>query len=147
MRNFRFAWFACLTLLLSGCGDPDSPEQRVRSVIAEMEIAAEARDVGDVTQWLAPDYRDAHGNSVDDIARALRGYFIANQSVHLLTRIQEITFPNEDEARATVLVGMVGRDADAANAWDLAAELYEFEIALLYSDEEWRVSWAEWRRN
>ena len=147
MRNFRFAWFAWLTLLLSGCGDPDSPEQRVRSVIAEMEIAAEARDVGDVTQWLAPHYRDAHGNSVDDIARALRGYFIGNQSVHLLTRIQEITFPNEDEARATVLVGMVGRDAAAANAWDLAAELYEFEIALLYLDEEWRVSWAEWRRN
>lgn len=147
MRNFRFAWFAWLTLLLWGCGDPDSPEQRVRSVIAEMEIAAEARDVGDVTQWLAPHYRDAHGNSVDDIARALRGYFIANQSVHLLTRIQEITFPNEDEARATVLVGMVGRDAAAANAWDLAAELYEFEIALLYLDEEWRVSWAEWRRN
>jgi len=42
---------------------------------------------------------------------------------------------------------MVSREADAANAWELAADLNEFEIALAQEDGEWRVNWARWRRN
>ena len=41
----------------------------------------------------------------------LAGYFIANQSIHLLTRIDKIDFPASDEARLQVTVGMVGREA------------------------------------
>jgi hypothetical protein len=134
-------------LAFSGCGDGDSPEQRVREVIAQMEAAAEARDTGDVTEHLSPDYRDAHGNSLEDVQPLLRGYFIANQSIRLLTRIDELTFPQPGEARATVLVAMVSREADATNAWELAAELNEFEITLLDDDGKWQVSWARWRRN
>ena len=145
--RLRF-WFVTVALsLLSACGDDDSPEQRVRELIAQVEVAAEARDASEVTQWLSPAYRDAHGNSNDDVKRLLRGYFIANQSIRLLTRVEELTFPNPGEARAKVLVGMVSREADAANAWELAADLNEFEIALAQEDGEWRVNWARWRRN
>ncbi len=143
----RFLFVMLALTLLSACGDDDSPEQRVRELIAEVELAAEARDTGEVTQWLSPAYRDAHGNSTDEVKRLLRGYFIANQSISLLTRVEELTFPSPGEARATVLVGMVSREADAANAWELAADLNEFEIALAEEDGEWRVTWARWRRN
>ena len=145
--RLRF-WFVTVALsLLSGCGDDDSPEQRVRELIAQVEVAAEARDTSDVTQWLSPAYRDAHGNDIDEVKRLLRGYFIANQSIRLLTRVEELTFPNPGEARANVLVGMVSREADAANAWELAADLNEFEIALAEEDGQWRVTWARWRRS
>ncbi len=145
--RLRFLFVMLALTLLSACGDDDSPEQRVRELIAEVELAAEARDTGEVTQWLSPAYRDAHGNSTQDVKRLLRGYFIANQSISLLTRVEELTFPNPREARATVLVGMVSREADAASAWELAADLNEFEIALAEEDGEWRVTWARWRRN
>jgi hypothetical protein len=145
--RLRFLFVTVALSLLSACGDDDSPEQRVRELIAQVEAAAEARDTSEVTQWLSPAYRDAHGNSIDDVKRLLRGYFIANQSISLLTRVEELTFPNPGEARATVLVGMVSREADAANAWELAADLNEFEIALAEEDGEWRVTWARWRRN
>lgn len=135
-----------LAAQLSACGDPQSPEQQVRAVIDQMEMAAESRDVGDVVGLLSPGYRDAFANDREEVGQRVRGYFVLNQSIHLLTRIQDITFPSEDEARASVLVGMVGRDADAANAWQLAADLYEFDLALLREDGEWKVSWAEWRR-
>ena len=135
-----------LAAQLSACGDPQSPEQQVRAVIDQMEMAAESRDVGDVVGLLSPGYRDAFANDREEAGQRVRGYFVLNQSIHLLTRIQDITFPSEDEARASVLVGMVGRDADAANAWQLAADLYEFDLALLREDGEWKVSWAEWRR-
>jgi hypothetical protein len=142
--SFLLAMFAFS--LLTACAEDDSPEQRVREVIAEVETSAEARDTGDVLRWLSPEYRDAHGNDIKDVERLLRGYFIANQSINLLTRVEELTFPNPGEARAKVLVGMVGREADAANAWDLAADLNEFEVALIEDQGEWRVTWARWRR-
>ena len=136
----------CFVITLAGCGDADSPEQQVRDVIGQMELAAEARDVGDLMEHLSEDYRDPNGLGPQEAARYARGYFIANQSIHLLTRVEEIEFPTEGEARAKVLVGMVGRDADAAGKWDLAADLYEFNVALRRENEEWKVSFAEWLR-
>lgn len=131
---------------LTSCGDADSPESQVRQVIDKMEIAAESRDVGELAEHLSSEYRDLNGMSSDEATRYARGYFIANQSIHLLTRIEQIEFPLPDEARARVLVGMVGRDGDAAGNWDLAADLYEFKLALRQEDGEWKVSFAQWRR-
>lgn len=133
-----------LTLVtVVSCGEKDSPEQQVRAVIERMEQAAEERDAGDLKAHLSEDYRDANGRGADEAMRYLRGYFIANQSIHLLTRIEKLTFPMEDEARAQVLVGMLGRDAAAANDWDLAGELRTFKIALRREDGEWKVTFAE----
>lgn len=131
---------------LASCGDADSPEQQVREVIDEMETAAESRDVGDFVEHLSAEYRDENGKSPDEAARYARGYFIANQSIHLLTRIEQIEFPLPDEARVRVLVGMVGRDGDATSRWDLAADLYEFKLALRQEDGKWKVTFAEWAR-
>jgi hypothetical protein len=145
MPVFRVLLLAALAAL-TACGDADSPEQQVRQVIDKMETAAEARDVGEFAQHFSAEYRDADGMSGEDAARYARGYFIANQSIHLLTRVEQIEFPLPDEARARVLVGMVGRDADAAGNWDLAADLYEFKLSLRQEDGEWKVSFAQWTK-
>ncbi|MBM0104378.1 hypothetical protein JM946_06455 [Steroidobacter sp. S1-65] len=129
--------------LLAACGDADSPEQQVRAVIEQMELAAENRDVGDVMEHVSEDYRGADGMGPEEVARYLRGYFIANQSIHLLTRIEDLTFPSEGEARAQVLVGMVGRDAAATRQWDLAADLHTFRIALRREAGDWKVTFVQ----
>lgn len=138
----RLLTFAGL-FALAACSAPSSPEQQVRATIEQLEVAAEARDVGDFMEHLTEDYRDASGMGAEDAARYLRGYFIANQSIHLLTRVEELEFPVDGEARATVLVGMVGREADAGGKWDLAAELREFKLALRREDGAWKVSFSE----
>lgn len=137
----------CVILLtiLGSCADPQSPEEAVRSVITSMENAAEARDVGDLVEHISERYRDGYGQGRDEASRYVRGYFIANQSIHLLTRVEELDFPNEQEAHATVLVGMLGRDAGAAT-WDVAADVYRFKITLLREDGEWKLTYAEWVR-
>lgn len=147
MHCFRLiALIAAAAAGLMACSSEDSPEQQVRTAIAEIELAAEARDTGDVIEWLDPAYRDAHGNDVEDVRRLLRGYFLTNQSIHLLTRIEELTFPHPDEARVVLQVAMVGREADAANAWNLAGDLHRFEVALISEDGRWLVNWARWQR-
>jgi hypothetical protein len=128
---------------LAACGDADSPEQQVRAVIGQIELAAENRDVGEFTEHLSEDYRDSTGMGPDEVGRYLRGYFIANQSIQLLTRVEQLDFPTDGEARAQVLVGMVGREAAAANQWDLAADLHTFKIALRREDDDWKVTFAE----
>lgn len=137
---------ALLPGLLAGCRPADSPEQQVRKVIGEMEVAVEERDARDLMEHLSDDYRDGYGQGPQDAQRYARGYFIANQAIHLLTRVEKIEFPATDEARATVLVGMAGRDANASSALDLAADLYEFEVTLLRENDEWKVGYAEWKR-
>lgn len=131
---------------LAACGDKDSPEQQVRAVIEQMEQAAENRDVGDLKAHLSEEYRDTHGMGAEEAARYVRGYFIANQSIHLLTRIEELTFPTEGEARAQVLVGVLGRDSAASEhskVGDLAADVHTFKIALRREDDEWKVTFLE----
>lgn len=141
MRTARKIWIIFALAALSACGGGDSPEQQVRAVIDQMELAAENRDVGDLTEHLSEDYRDSNGMGPEEVARYLRGYFIANQSVHLLTRIEQLEFPAEGEARARVTVGMLGREA--ADQWDLAADLRTFKIALRREPEDWKVTFVE----
>ncbi len=137
----------CAIAMLSSCTTADSPETQVRTALTAMEAAAEARDVGGVMALVAQDFRDAYGQDRDELNRNLYGYFIANQSIHLLTRINQISFPAADEARLQVTVGMVGREAAAASAWDLAADVYDFNVTMRKKGDEWQVLYAEWKRN
>lgn len=135
-----------MLVLVAGCGSGTSPEDEVRAVIGAAEDAAEARDASALIELVAPDYRDPRGNGAEEIRRYVRGYLLAHQSIRLLTRIDEIRFPADDLARVRATVGMVGRDAEAVGAWDLAADLYEFDVTLAREGGDWRVIRADWRR-
>ena len=134
-----------LALVLTGCGRESSPEDELRAVVAEAEAAAEARDASALSGLVADDYRDVRGNGVDEIRRYVRGYLIAHQSVHLLVRIEEIELKATDLARLRATVGMVGREAEGAAAWDLAADVYEFDLTLAREAGYWKVTRADWR--
>ena len=138
----RRAYLAVLALL-PGCSDDASPEQQVRSVIDSMEVAAEARDVGDLMEHVSTAYRSADGLDRAEAGRTVRGYFVVNQSIHLLTRIESLEFPAPDEARVKLQVGMAGRGGQGAA--DLSADLYDFDVVLVREDGEWKVSYADWR--
>jgi len=131
---------------LAGCGPGPSPEDEVREVVAAAEQAAEARDALSLRALVADDYRDGRGYGADEIRRLVHGYLLAHQSVHLLVRIEEIELPATDLARLRATVGMVGKEADAASAWDLAADAYEFDVTLAREGGDWRVIKADWRR-
>jgi outer membrane biogenesis lipoprotein LolB len=129
--------------LLTACSDRTSPEQQVRAVIDSMEVAAEARDVGDLMEHISDNYRDAQGQDRQQAALYARGYFVSNQSLHLLTRIESLEFPAADEARVKLQVGMAGRDGEAGSS-DLSADLHDFDLVLVREGSEWKVSYADW---
>jgi len=131
---------------LAGCAEKGSPEDEVRAVVEAAEEAAEARDASALLDLVADDYRDPRGNGAEEIRRYLRGFLVTHQSIALLTRIDAIELPATDLARVQATVGMVGKEAEAAGTWDVAADLYEFDVTLAHEDGEWRVTRAEWRR-
>lgn len=145
MRNY-IAAVVCALACLAGCSDPESPEAQVRATLASIEEAAEARDVDGVMEHVSDQFRDAYGRSGAELANYVRGFFILNQSIHLLSRIDTIEFPTTEEARAKVTVGMVGREAAESNAWDLAAEVRDFDVTFMREDGEWKVTHAKWDR-
>jgi hypothetical protein len=129
--------------LLAACSDESSPEAQVRSVIDSMERAAEARDVGALMEHVSASFRSADGQDRAETSRYAHGYFIANQSIHLLTRIESLEFPSPDEARVKMQVGMAGRDGEQGAA-GVSADLHDFDVALVREDGEWKVSYADW---
>lgn len=144
-RHWLHAAVLATALVLAACGDRTTPEQQVRAVIAEGEKAAEARDVSGVMALVSSRYQDADGASAVGLSRLVRGWFIANQSVHLATRIDRVEFPYKDMARVQVTLGMLGREAGAQAGLDLAADLHEVRLELKLERGEWRVTRAEWR--
>ena len=135
--------FSLALAVLAGCSNDASPEQQVRAVIAAIESAAEQRDVGDLMEHVSASYRSADGLDRAEASRYVRGYLVANQSIHLLTRIESLEFPAPDEARVQLQVGMAGNSGQGVA--DLSADLYDFDVALVREDGVWKVSYADWR--
>lgn len=142
----RFTVWIGAVVAMSGCGASDSPETQVRKIVAGMEAAAENRSTSDMLELVSDHYQDEYGGGKQDASQYLRGYFIANQSIHLLTRINSIEFPIPEEAGVKVSVGMLGREAEVAGSWNLAADLYDFDVTLKREDGDWKVAYAKWHR-
>lgn len=132
-------------LLLAGCGPASAPEDEIRALVDAAERAAEARDAADLRGLVADDYRDPGGRTAGDIRSILHGYLIAHQSIRLITRIDSIELEGTELARLKVTVGMLGREADSESNWDLAGDVYRFDLRLARENGDWRVIRAGWQ--
>jgi hypothetical protein len=140
-----FVTLAVLVTLAAGCGDSRTPDAKVRAVIAHGEQAAEARDLSAIMDLVSRSYRDEQGGGRDELKQYLRGYLVAHQAIHLLTKIESVEFPYRDMAKVSLTLGTLGRDTAAATAFDLAADVYDVELELALVDGEWRITRASWR--
>jgi len=154
MNRFCFQRWPVLVFLLpvafftGACSSGwDSPEAQVRALLARGEAAAEKKESGVLRQMISEKYSDSQGQDKKAVEAVLRYYFLRNQSIHLFTRIRQISFPQPDLAQADVMVAMTGQPiSDAEELERLRADLHRFEITLARESGEWKVMRAEWRR-
>jgi len=140
-------WACCLPLLVSCSPAQDSPETQVRALLKQGETAAENKDTGVLRKMISEKYSDSQGQDKRAIEAVIRYYFLRNETIHLLMRIQSITFPQPAQAQAIVLVAMAGQPITGAQEFErLHADLHRFEITLASENKEWKVIRAEWRR-
>jgi hypothetical protein len=154
MNRFCFQRWPALIFMLSvasftgACSsERDSPEAQVRALLAQGEVAAEKKESAVLRQMISEKYSDSQGQDKKAVEAMLRYYFLRNQTIHLFTRIQQISFPQSDVAQAAVMVAMAGQPISGAEDLErLRADLHRFEITLARENGEWKVIRAEWRR-
>lgn len=130
------------------CASKGSPEARVRAFVAGAETAAEARDLAAIKDMVAEGYRDDAGRNRRGLMAILGVHFMSNESIHLLTRVAQVRFPEEGGAEATVFVAMAGTPIPGAEELRrIRADLYRFDVLLEEAaGGRWRLASAQWRR-
>lgn len=132
--------------LLSACGPGDSPEEQVRQYVAAAEAAAETRNVGDLQELIAEQYQDDQGRTRGDIMAVAARYLYVNKNIHVLTRIEEASFPAPDQARLAVYAALTGQNVSDLDALlNMQADLYRFDLELQQTEGEWQLVRADWR--
>jgi len=138
----RFLITGLVCICLSACGDPaEGPEQAIRSWVSQGHEAAEAKDRRALVDMISPTYTDARGNSRDDIENMFRFYFLRQDKVALLTRIEELQIYGDSAAMLVLAVGMAGTSDTVLG---FSADAYRFEMEFERGDEEWLLTSARW---
>jgi hypothetical protein len=67
--------------------------------------------------------------------------------VRLITRVDSIELEGKELAKLSVTVGMLGREAASDSTWDLAGDIWRFDLRLAREDGNWRVIRAAWQQD
>lgn len=141
-NTLRLMLSAMLCCGLMACGDPPTPPQEaVRAWVAEGQRLAEEKDRNGLMDLISPAYADARGNERDDIENMFRIYFLRQNSIKLLTSIEDIRVFGDDAAELDLTVGMA-----AANegTFGFSADAYNFEMELVRDGDDWLLISGRW---
>ncbi|MDH5388725.1 MAG: hypothetical protein OEY06_09765 [Gammaproteobacteria bacterium] len=139
--------FCALFFLYACSGDEVSKEDQVRQVIESAKLAAENRSPKDVAVLIDGLYSDDKAHDKKKLISIVSAYFYMHKNIHLFTKIDEIVFPEDDKAIATVYVAMAGSViSDTSVLTSLRAKIYKFELQLI-KKEEWLLKQAKWERS
>ena len=128
--------------LLSACGGPpEGPEAAIRAWVRQGHEAAEAKDRRALVDLISPAYTDARGNSRDDIENMFRLFFLRQQKVALISRIEELQVYGDTAALLVLSVGMAGTND---NVLGFSADAYRFEMEFELQNDEWLLTSARW---
>ena len=128
--------------LLSSCGGPVAgPEEQLREWVSAGALAAESKERGDFLDLISPAYTDSRGLERDDIGNMLRGYFLRQHSIKLLTKIDRIQLYGDTAAEIELTVGMAGRNDSALG---ISADAYRFQLELEQDGDDWLLISARW---
>ncbi len=136
---FTVALLACVA---QGCGGPPSaPEEELRAWVSAGVEAAENKERRALMGMVAGAYADARGNARDDIDDMLRVYFLRQNRIALLPKIEEITIYDDTAGKIVMTVGMAGTNDGVLG---FSADAYRFALELEKNANEWQLISARW---
>ena len=147
-RLVRLASSCCLAAALACGGDPLSPEAQVRTVIEDLERAAEEGDVSAFTAVVSESYQDERGFDKRDLAAYVTFHVMRHTHRRFFARVRSIEIRVDDRAEVEVVAAISGRDVSGIEELvGLQADVYKIDIDLDdEGDGDWRVVWAQWKR-
>lgn len=155
-RDLGHCWLVLCCLLwgsvLSGCSGRqealvEDPEQQIRALIASAAQAIETRDLDATMGFVSERYLDRQSQDKSRL-RAMLGYILRNQrTVHLSVRINQISFPTEEQAAVILYAAMAATPIKGSDEFVLGRfDFYRFELEFNKETDQWRLASARWRR-
>lgn len=144
----RGLMIGAVLLLLTACGDTvTAPEAEIRTVVARAQAAAEARNASELRALIAEDYLDAQGHDRKTIEQLIRLQLFRNQSIHVVTRVRTMEFPEPERALVMVMAALAGQPVTSIDQLaGLNANIYRFDLELIrQGKDDWRVRHAAWQ--
>jgi hypothetical protein len=141
----RWGLIWLLTLPLLACG-PQTPQDRVRALVARAKIAAEHRDAGAIYALLCEDFSDQAGMTGDDTLHSIVNYMLRNRRVFALPRLVRMDILELGEARAELYAALAGESMRSAADLDrVHADVLHLTVDLANDDEgDLCVKYADW---
>lgn len=128
--------------MLVACGEPPTePEEELRAWVEAGVNAAENKERRDLVGMISESYVDAHGNDRGGIEDMFRFYFLRQNKIGLLTKIEEITIYGDTAAKLIMTVGMAGTNDGVLG---FSADAYRFELELEKGGDDWQLISARW---
>jgi hypothetical protein len=138
----RLILIALLCGGLIACGGATTPpEEAVRAWVAAGQQRAEEKDRRGMMALISPSYSDARGNERDDVENMFRAYFLRQNNIKLLTKIDAVRVFGEDAAELDLTVGMAGTND---GVFGFSANAYAFEMELVREGDDWLLISARW---
>ena len=129
-------------MMLAACGKPLSePDEELRAWVATSVEAAENKERRKLVGMISGAYADARGHERSDIEGMLAVYFLRQNSIGLLTDIEDITVYGETAAKLVLKVGMAGTNDGVLG---FSADAYRFELELAKDGDDWQLIAARW---
>lgn len=140
-----FAILLSLTLLFPCSCRRETEEDRIRTIVAEVEQAAERKDVRTILNHLARTYRDPQGNDYEGIRGLLGFSFFRHPRVSVFIPAMDVTL-SEGAARAQFQAVLTGGEQGGSPGALLPRNLgvYDFDVSFSKMDGEWKIVSAGW---
>jgi hypothetical protein len=131
-----------ILVALVACGEPRSePEDEVRAWVTAGVEAVENKERRGLIGLVSESYADARGHDRSDIEDMLRVYFLRQNKIGLLPKIEEITIYGDTAARLIMTVGMAGTNDGVLG---FSADAYRFDMELQKDGDDWQLIAARW---
>lgn len=140
--NRWWAMPACaLVLALSGACNRTDPEEVLRTRFAALQQAVEARDAGDVADFLAEDFIGNEGMDRDAARRLAAGMFLRHRQVGVASGPLQVRMHGQDSASLQFDAALTG---GSGGMLPQQAQWYRVETGWRLQDGEWRMISAQW---
>ena len=132
-----------VALLLSAC-DAENPDDELRALMQDMEVATESRNTGFFRGIVAESYRDARGNDRERLINLIRAFFLTNSKVEAIVRVQEVSLDGDASAEVTLQTALLS-ETNGRSLFGLDGDFYTVELEFLQTGGDWMLIGADWR--
>lgn len=137
--NSGWTWLLVIGLALAGCST-DTPEQRLRESIDELQAAFDSRDAGTIEERLATDFIGPGGLDRDGAGRLARLSFLRYREVGVRLGPLEVRMQGA-HARVGFTAALTG---GSGGLLPESARLYRVDTGWRLEDGDWRLTSATW---